>query len=327
MIANRMLGGLAIHVALAAAASAPARVVPPTGHYVYTLRPSVRIVQEDTPAKELRNAAAVFWPGEDRISAILALNGIADESRLKFGTVLRVPPPSQANAMNRSFEQGLRLEVGPVGGHTAHVDCDPCSTPVGHDDLAPPVVALRVTDDRGRALHVRLEPIPDAESGGPYTGGDVTDLRGWNLPDGDVLLVVRSQDATGSAGFGVAGGIACYRLSTGPRVALLASLPGDSGGSGGGGSSHVDCSLSAALEGGSFVLTVARVEYGFGTDLRPDHPMVTTSSEAESRQRLAYDAARHTMNVGPIVEVARRHKRWAEAEPEPAAFTEDPVRP
>jgi hypothetical protein len=322
---NPMLGCLAIHAALATAAAAPARAVPPTGHYVYLLSPSVRIQEVDTPAKELHKAAAVFWGGNHPISAMLAANGIADESRLKFGTVLRVPPPSQASAMNRSFELGLRLEVGMKGHHTVRVGCDPCNTPEDHDDLGEPVLALLMTDDRGRAQHVRLEPIPDAEGGAGYTGGAVTDLRAWDLPDGDVLLVARSRDATDSAGWGVAGGIAFYRLSAGPRAALLASLSGDRGRSGGGGSSHDDCSLSAALEAGSFVLTVARMHYDFGADRRLDQSIVRYSSEAESRQRLTYDAASHTLNVGSMVEVARRHKRWAEGEPEPAAFTEDPV--
>jgi hypothetical protein len=317
----------ALPVLLFGPATAPARAVPPTGHYVYTLRPSVRIQAADTPSKRLHEAAATFWGSDDPILAMLKANGIADESRLKFGTVLRVPPPSPASAMSRSFERGLQLEVDLKGRHPVRVDCDPCNTPEGHDDLAEPVVALRVTDDRGRSQHVRLAPIPDAEGGNQYTGGDVTDLRAWSLPDGDVLIVVRSQDATGSAGWGVAGGIALYRLSPGPRAELLASLPGDSGGSGGGGSSHDDCSLSAALEAKAFVLTVARKRSDFGTDRRPDQSIVTYSSETEFRQRLTYDAASRTMKVGELVEIARRHKRWAEGEPEPAMFTEDPVQP
>ena len=322
---NPMLGCLAIHAALATAATAPARAVPPTGHYIYILSPSVRIQEVDTPAKELHKAAAVFWGGNDRISAMLAANGIADESRLQFGTVLRVPPPSQASAMNRSLELGLRLEVDMKGSHTVRVGCDPCNTAGGHDDRAEPVLALRITDDHGRTEHVRLEPIPGAKDGAGSTGGAVTDLRAWNLPDGDVLIVVRSEQATGGAGRGVAGGIAFYRLSAGPRASLLAALPGDNGSSGAGGSSHDDCSLSAALESKTFILTVARMHHDSGADRRPDQSIVRYSSEAESRQEFTYDTARHTMSVGPIVEIARRHKRWGEGEPEPAEFTEDPV--
>ena len=320
-----MLGCLALHAVLAAAVAAPARVVPPTGQYVYTLTPSVRIQEADTPAKELHNAAATFWGGNDRIAGMLAANGIADETRLRFGTELRVPPPSQPSAMTSSFALGLRLEVQMKNHHTVRVGCDPCNTPERHDELADPVLALLLTDDRGRAQHVRLEPIPDTEGGAGYTGGAVTDLRAWNLPDGDALIVVRSQDETGSAGWGVAGGIAFYRLTSGPNALLLASLPGDSGGSGGGGSSHDDCSLSAALEAGTFVLTLARKRFDYGTERQPNQSIVTYWGETESRQRLTYDAGRHTMDVGPMVEVARRHKSWGEGEPEPAMFTEDPV--
>jgi hypothetical protein len=108
---------------------------------------------------------------------------------------------------------------------------------------------------------------------------------------------------------------------------LLASLPGDRNDSVGGASSHDDCTLSAALEGKTFVLTVARVHHEFAAERRPDQSIVRHSSEAESRQRLEYDAGHHGMDVGPVVEIARRHKRWSEGEPEPAAFTEEPVQP
>ena len=233
-----MRGMLGIAALLALAGGQP---VPLTGSYLYKVQAARG---GESPLSLL---AAALWNGEDRLPSVLAANGISDPRKVPVGRVLRVPPPLESDERQNAFLPGLRLDVTPRGAAALRVDCDPC---------AGSGLALRVAD----ADDVVRVPL--------MASGSFLDLRAWELPDGDVLLAVKTASESGR--------IALFRLAPGPKVELLQALEGDGG---------TQVVLRAAIERNRFVLTATR--------------------KAVTRQRFVYDVGTGVLTAEAAKEVSR----------------------